>query len=83
MALQYDYTVYDRVAANNGQGIGMGLTLLMAAKSNFKPKLEFTSDIFSGNDVCIQLLTAWSLRIKAEYLHSELAAFISLLKGYI
>lgn len=51
MGLQYDYTVYDRVVANNGEGIGVGLTLLMATKSNFKPMLEFTTDVFSGNDV--------------------------------
>jgi hypothetical protein len=51
MGLKYDYTVYDRVVAHNGEGIGIGLTLLMATKSNFKPMLEFTADIFVRNDV--------------------------------
>lgn len=51
MGLQYDYTVYDRVVANNGEGIGVGLTLIMATKSDFKPMLEFTADFFGRNDV--------------------------------
>lgn len=47
---QYNHTLYDYTVGNNPWGMGLGLQAFLNNKTQFKPTIEFTSDIYLEDD---------------------------------
>ena len=52
---QYNKTIYDRTIGNNPWGIGLGLQTFYNNKTNFKPTIELTGDIYLEDDKVLRL----------------------------
>ncbi|MBS4064027.1 MAG: hypothetical protein KGZ74_05680 [Chitinophagaceae bacterium] len=52
---QYNKTLYDYTARNNPWGIGLGLQTFFNNKTNFKPTIELTGDIYLEDDKVLRL----------------------------
>lgn len=50
LTAQYNNTLYDYTLGNNPWGMGLGALVFYNNKTNFKPTLDFTSDIYLEDD---------------------------------
>ncbi len=55
LVTQYNGTIYDRTAGNNPWGVGLGLQTFFNTKTNFKPTIELTGDIYLEDDKVLRL----------------------------
>ena len=52
---QYNKTLYDRTIGNNPWGVGFGLQTFFNNKTNFKPTIELTGDIYLEDNKVLRL----------------------------
>lgn len=52
---QYNKTLYDQTTGNNPWGVGLGLQTFFNNKTNFKPAIELTGDIYLEDDKVLRL----------------------------
>lgn len=52
---QYNKTLYDRTIGNNPWGVGLGLQAFYNTKTNFKPTIELTGDVYLEDDKVLRL----------------------------